>query len=56
MMSPINNGFGRDTLSHIKLHIKKGEKVSLVALAVQVKPPLQKWWLIFTAQTKETSP
>ncbi|WP_204983257.1 hypothetical protein, partial [Streptococcus equinus] len=26
-------GFGRDTLSHIKLHIKEGEKVSLVGVS-----------------------
>lgn len=35
-------GFGRDTLSHIKLHIKKGEKVSLVGVSGSGKTTLAK--------------
>ena len=40
-------GFGRDTLSHIKLHIKKGEKVSLVGVSGSGKTTLAKMMVNF---------
>ena len=35
-------GFGRDTLSHVNLHIKKGEKISLVGISGSGKTTLAK--------------
>lgn len=35
-------GFGRDTLSHVNLHIKKGEKISLVGVSGSGKTTLAK--------------
>lgn len=40
-------GFGRDTLSHIKLHIKKGETVSLVGVSGSGKTTLAKMMVNF---------
>ncbi|MEX2784747.1 peptide cleavage/export ABC transporter [Streptococcus sp. H49] len=40
-------GFGRDTLSHVNLHIKEGEKISLVGISGSGKTTLAKMMVNF---------